>query len=207
MFLFFGFGVFVTMIVRELDLGRIFAEPFFYFFLAVTISLLCFDKPKNKLQKYLVVIPIIFILLSLPLNMSLPDHSRILHYHTESSIPMESRISYFDISYSDFQLSYWIQDHVSPNEWLSVDLKGFHIAYLADHINKTYQSFPRFSEQSMFLIIPLYFVRHNLWITPYPYSIYPSQNVTLDHAFLQISLIYNNGQVMLVYRTFTNETS
>lgn len=198
LFLAFGFSILATPIISELDPGRIFAEPFFYLFTAFTICIFCRRTLNRGPSRLLIVIPMIFIVASLPMNLSLPDSYRILHYNTENSVAPEYRATYFATTYSDLLFCRWLQSYVSPSLWISVDLKGYDIGYLAGHVNQTYQTYPRFSPLSELLIVPENYLLYDLWVIPNPYSIFPSQNVSVNELYSNASLIRSDGNTFML---------
>lgn len=202
-----GFLVFFTYgglvlggaFIPELNSSRIAADPIFASFTAVAFTLIWALKNHGRVR-FLAVLTLIFIFLSLPLNMSLIDHDRILHYHSENSMAPENRAPYSYIDYSYLQDATWVTQNIDSEDWISVDLAGFNIAYLADHVNKTYMSFPVYSAQSKFLIVPEYYWESEVWVSAFPPSVHPTQDVGMSQLLQDNRLVYNNGEIMILMR-------
>jgi len=207
-FFMFGVGTLLPVYLKGMDAGRIFSIGELTF--ASMIALLIFPLllalvQKRRFLKYLGVIAAVFLLICLPMNLNLADHKRILHYHVEGDIIPEKRAWFYDVEWQDFQFATWMQEHVYSEDWVSVDLRGFMIAYLANHVNKTYQSFPRFSPLSRYLIVHRMFVEDNVWVTPRLSLVYPRHNVSEQQILANSFATYNNGEMVLLTR-FDNTT-
>jgi len=208
-FLLFGVGALLPVYIKGMDAGRIFSigELTFTSMTALLVSpLLLALLQKRRPLKYLGVIAVIFVLVCLPMNLNLADHERILHYHTEDVITPEKRALFYDVEWRDYQFATWIHKHVYAGDWISVDLRGFMIAYLANHVNKTYQSFPRFSPLSRYLIVHRLFTENNIWVTPKLSLVHPRQNVSEQQILANSFATYNNGEMVMLTR-FDNATT
>ena len=208
MFSLFTFTTFAPGLIPELGAARVFADPFFPLFTGVALSIPCFLSEKKYLKygRYIAVLTIVFLFLSLPMNLNLVDYERILHFNSENTLVPQIRAVYFDVSFSDLTFAEWIVEYIPSDSWIAVDQRGFNTAYLADHVNKTYMTYPAYSDLSDFLILHSLYIENGIWITPYHTSVFPSQNITWQDIALQTLIVYNDGTMVLAAK-ISNETS
>ena len=204
----FVFTLFAPGFIAELDSSRVFADLFFPIFtgLAISVPLLLERKRFSKFLKYASVITFIFLFVSLPMNLNLPDYGRILHYNSADVIRPEVRAYYFDVSFSEMAFAEWMKEYVPSDSWITVDQRGFNIPYLANHVNKTYVTSPIYSVKSDFMIINFLFIEDGIWVTPYHASYYPTRNITWQDIATQDSIVFNDG-TMLMTRKVLNATT
>ena len=81
---------------------------------------------------------------------------------------------------------------------ISVNHRGYTFGLVANHLNKTYQSYPRFSPKSVFIIAESLFIQYDLWYT-WVWG-YGNDNVTFVSIMENNSAVYNNGDTILVMK-------
>lgn len=182
----------------EIDAGRVIGAPILTAFLALPLYLLLRFHFRKRHVFLLVVLFLIFLFLSLPLNMSLVDSPRILHYTSESNLNPLIRASYPDTGYRDLDFAGWTMNHISENKGIIVDFRGFLATYLSYHTNTGYASTPSFSNStSDYLILPDYSVDLGLWITVHGSA---SRNVSASEVIDNGNVVYQNGRESLIMR-------
>lgn len=204
-FLFFSLTVLAPWYIQEVDTGRFFAAPVMVPFLALIIWIPWKHRKRNRFFNFLPIASMFFIVLSLPLNLSLPDHARILHYNFESQFSPEIKITYPNTGFGDLQCAHWIENRISSNDRITTDFKGHLSTYLANHINHSFKSSPSFNfSRSKFIMLHELYIRYDLWYTPY-YGIYPTQNLSVSEILNSGNIVYNNGDFLFQMRSSSND--
>lgn len=165
---------------RVYQLGYVFLCAF------TALAILKLDK-----RSYGLVL-VIFLLLSLPMNLLLPDSSRYVLYHPESSVEPYLAVRQSYISDTEFAAAVWIQGHLSANLAITVDQRGFYDLYILD--NPLYSLTNKLGFQSQYLFLTKFTVKYGLWI---PYGGEPM--ISDPTPLLNSSnILYNNGNEMFL---------
>lgn len=200
-FLGFSMSVLAPWYLPELDASRFIAAPIIMPFLALIIWLPWKLRIRHRHMIFLLIPSLIFVSVSLPLNMSLMDYGRILHFSAEEKLLPSARGWYPDTTFADLQFAQWVTKRISEDKVVTTDFRGYLITYLAGHVAQSYKTYPSFNfSTSSYLILPNTYIVSNLWFTPY-YGAYPSQNATAAQVLNSSDMIYNNGKDMLISRT------
>lgn len=197
--LIFAITVLAPWYLPELDAGRTIGAPLLTPFLAGPLWLLWRAHSHNRRVFFLVVPFLMFLFLSLPLNMSIVDSSRILHYTLEGDMDPLIRADYPDTGYRDLKFAGWIKNYVPEEKGIIVDFRGFLVTYLAYHVEHSYAGSPSFNfTTSDFLILPDYYADHDLWITPY--RSYAPKNASTSEVIASGNVVYHNGRELFIAR-------
>lgn len=200
-FLFGGLFIFTVVapgFIPAMASAPVFLNPIFSSLIAVSLMAplnLHLTRFQRYLKPMISAALILFLFASLPLNMSLIDHSRILHYHREDHIAVSARVLYHDTGIRDFQFARWLNLHASGNV-ISEDFRGFLVTYLAFHPNLAAQSYPTFSLGSNLLILHNFYLHDDLWVGWW--GLYPREYVSSSSLIQNTSIVCSNGEMLLL---------
>ncbi|EMR74196.1 hypothetical protein MCGE09_00069 [Thaumarchaeota archaeon SCGC AB-539-E09] len=217
MFLLFLLSVLSPWNIPELQAHRVIAFPLLIPFLAITLrvpidlkgvlaetSLKLIKRFEKALKSitYLWPLALAYLLLSLPMNLNLVDHDRILHYHNPSDVDPRVSVSYPNTNYGDITLSDWVRDFISENQTITTDFRGSLITYLAGHVNRHSKSTPSFNlSRSNFILLHEFFIKDGLWRSGQSrLGLYPSRDMNFADAVNFGDLVYSSGKFFLITR-------
>lgn len=139
------------------------------------------------------VLLVIFLVLNLPINLSLLTYDRLVIFSSEQNVAPELAISQTFILKSEFLMSEWTQRCLQSNQTVTVDIRGKQtMFFLRNLILRTVPS-PRFSFYSNYLALHFYNVKHELW-----WSGGISRTTNISEIVTNSTVVYNNGESLML---------
>jgi len=159
------------------------------FFTSFSASILClFGR-----HKYLKIIPVIFLLLNLPMNMFLPAHQSYVVYHTEENISADVIVIRQTPRYAEFELQIWADEHTTQNSFLTCIIGGINVFYIHGQLISSDTPFSNESDPD-YVFLDHFTLLHGLWRT-WERSY---ESVDVDILMNKSSVVYNNGKAALL---------
>lgn len=204
-----GLSFLFPIISRLLYPARVYGVGFIFFsaFLALLLVRMRGIKRAGHIFR---VFFIIFIVASVPMNMLLPNTNGILLYHPESMLSScEAARQTPRYQWSEL-FSRWIDDHVSSEVRISVDILGFVAIISTTRVLDRpgalepwgLASYPQDSTDG-FLMIHEYYLHDGIWVRrseTLERVCLPSRNVTPTEILRGRDVVYSDSHFMLLCR-------
>lgn len=190
----FALWAFAPLLSRRLELERVYYICTIILFSFLAKMLVRTDRKlfKGRLRGLLLFS---FLFLNLIMNLQIPVHDNLLLYHNSSDLNLNVAIVQLENTQSGLSLATWALQHVSVNEPISVDWRGYKTLFFTNNILRRTWT-PNFKE-SKFLALPHYYTKNSLW-TGYREVINMTSTSAIRYYSTFVNVVYNNDAHMLV---------
>jgi uncharacterized membrane protein len=187
-----------AMLGVYLDRVLVMGAPFFVTFIAVTILLLNKKLSLNKkraLRIFAIIIPIIFLMVNLPMNMVIPSYQRYVLYQPRDSVNPAVAINQNIIGVNEFTASVWLDQHASENSTYLTDFTNQWF-YASWNVSIVYSGTTPINSTGTYFLLDHYNLQFGMWEGPVS-TLYFPVNDLLGNS----SVVYSNGDSAIIAKT------
>jgi uncharacterized membrane protein len=200
MMLFVAIWVLAGTAMLGVYLDRVLAmgAPFFVTFIAASILLvnkkLLLNK-KRVLRIFAIIIPIIFLMVNLPVNMIIPSYQRYVLYQPRDSVNPAVAINQNIIGVNEFATSVWLDQHASQNStyWTDFTNQWFYASW---NVSIGYSGTTPINNTGTYFLLDHYNLQFGMWEGPVSTLYFPVTNL-LGNS----SVVYSNGDSAIIAKT------
>jgi len=188
LFVILFFSLVIPSFTAKLGFNRVYSIS-----LPIWISFLAYVLLKTS-RKSKSVLLVIFLVLNLPISLSLLTYDRLVIFSPERNVSPELAISQTFNLKSEFLMSEWAQRCLQSNQTVSVDIRGKQAMFFVHTLISRIVPSPRFSFNSNYLALYVYNVKHELWWSMT--GIF--KTTTIKEVMLNSTIVYNNGESVML---------
>lgn len=169
--------------------------PFFATFIAASILLLnrkLLSNRKRVLRIFAIIIPIIFLMVNLPMNMVIPSYQRYVLYQPRDSVNPAVAINQNIIGINEFTASVWLSQHGSENStyWTDFTNQWFYASF---NVGVDYSGVTPINSTGTYFLLDHYNLQLGMWEGPVS-TLYFPVNDLLGNS----SVVYSNGDSAII---------
>jgi uncharacterized membrane protein len=169
--------------------------PFFATFVAASIFLLnkkLLSNRKRVLRIFAIIIPIIFLMVNLPMNMVIPSYQRYVLYQPRDSVKPAVAINQNIIGINEYTASVWLGQHGSENStyWTDFTNQWF---YASLNVPIVYSGITPINSVGTYFLLDHYNLQLGMWEGSLSTMYFPVNDL-LGNS----SVIYSNGDSAII---------
>ncbi len=161
--------------------------------LPIWISFLAYALLRTK-RRIGSVLLVIFLLVNLPINLTLPSYNNVVIFSPERSV--DPALAYLQTynDKSEVATFEWAQSWLQPNQTVTVDARGSNIIQLIYNLVPKVMSSPEFGSNSSFLVLNHYNLEYGLWASSEDVFVTADMQALINNS----NVVYNNQQSVLL---------
>jgi uncharacterized membrane protein len=183
----------IPIFSKTLGFNRVYsiASPLWVSFLAYFLL-----KMNGKSKS---VFLIIFLVVNLPMNLYLPSYNNLVIFSPEGSVDPELAISQIFNRKSELATFEWAQEWLTPNQVVSIDIRGWNNMYSAYLLVPKVVPTPNFGYNSSYLALNYYNLKYDLWWSGEGIS----EVTDMTGVITNSNIVYSNAESMLLKKQKT----